>query len=65
MTSEGIDGNHSALIISTAVNKIGIVGNAKQVKGNEKDIKFLMSSVLKAFDTEYIITAMNIGISVK
>ena len=34
-------------------------------KGNEKDIKFLMSCVLKAFDTEYIITAMNIGISVK
>ena len=38
-TSEGKDGNPGALVISTAVNKLGIIGNAKQVKGNEKDIK--------------------------
>ena len=35
------------------------------VKGNEKDIEILLSGVFNAFDTEYIITAKNIGINVK
>ena len=35
VTSEGTDGNHGALVISTAVNKLGIIGNVNQSQAKE------------------------------
>ena len=69
MTSEGQDGNPGALLISIAVNKLGMVRNQKQSQAKELKvitaIEILMSGVFKAFDTGYIITALNIGIGIK
>ena len=66
----GVDGgNLGARVIFIADKKLGMVRNQKQSQAKELKvitaIEILMSGVFKAFDTGYIITALNIGIGIK